>query len=351
LKVIWHFYANRVNMGDWASALGVRQFLSESIQDELTFVDHFLSQEITDKEMSEINEKADLIVVGGGGLFFRKDFPLGWYWNITPQQLAAIRCPIVVYAVGLNDVAYTNCENWLLNQHSIDGIVQVVNRAALVGVRDKWTLDWLQKQTPKQVFLVPCPAMFYRGNHQEEHVQDDLIGINIVPLSRIRNKRAFLSFMDKLLTWICGEGFRVVYLCHGSRPHDGIQEISRYHSGSVITPNDPAELLKAYNSVRLVIGMRAHAIIFAFNRNRPVFTISYARKCEAFLNMLGMECYSAKWKPFPLFGINPYVMKKMKFKIYDLLQQTVEVRDSWQHYQAIYKQYNQEFAKRVAKLL
>lgn len=351
LKVIWHFYANQVNMGDWASALGIRQFLSASIPEDVEFVDHFLSQELAAREVDEINKRADLVVVGGGGLWFRKDLPLGWYWNTKPEQLCAIRCPIILYSVGLNDVEYGRSRKWSLDQHAINGILQVTQRAALVGVRDHWTFGWLNRWNVTDPYLVPCPSMFLRGNAGEGSAQDDVIGINIAPLGRIRNESVFLTMMGKLLDWIIAKGFRVKYLCHSPSANDSILRLCEHFPGELIVPHNPFELLDAYASTKMIIGMRLHSILFSFNRDRPVFAMTYSRKCEALLKLLDIENYSIRWSPSPIWGVGPFALRKAKSKIRELLEHTSEFQHSWQYYRNLYQRYNEEFAARAACLL
>ncbi len=361
MKVIWHFYANQVNMGDWASALGIRQFLSASIHDNVGFVDRFLLQEVTDSEVDEINRRADLVVVGGGGLWFRKDLPLGWYWNIKPEQLHALRCPIVLYSIGLNDIEYFRPARWALDQHAIDGILQVVNRAALVGVRDYWTLNWLKKRNISDAYLVPCPSMFLEGDTgKEQFGQGDVIGINIASVVRLADKRSFFAMIENLIGWIMTNGFRVRYLCHDSQPHNEILQLAERFPGDLIIPQSPFELLRGYASVKIVIGMRAHSILFAFNQNRPIFAITYSRKCEAFLKLLDVENYSIKWSPSLLWAVFPFIWKwaagplahrKAKSKICRLVENASKVQSSWQYYRNLYRRYNEEFAARVATLL
>ena len=55
--------------------------------------------------VDQMNEEADLILIGGGGLiFFRPEdeSASGWSFNIEMEKLRGISKPIVVYAVGYN---------------------------------------------------------------------------------------------------------------------------------------------------------------------------------------------------------------------------------------------------------
>ena len=350
MKVIWHFYANKVNMGDWASMLGIRQFLSAAISQEIDFVDHLLLHEVTKREVDEINRSADIVVVGGGGLWRRTDLPLGWLWNITPELLCAIRCPIVFYSIGLNKEYHRSTE-FVLNQRATSGIVQAVQRAALVGVRDYWTLDWLCNLNVCEPYLVPCPSMLLQVDNRVESVQNDIIGLNTVPLGRIAKRNASFALMEDLLEWVVSEGFKLRYLCHSPHPTDFSLQLQDIFPGDLVAPRNPYELLNSYASVKMVIGMRAHSILFAFNQNRPVFAVRYNQKCEAFMKLLGVEHYSIPWPQYRLWGAGPFTLRKVKTKIHELMNEISEIQHSWQNYRTLYRRYNEEFAAKVASLL
>lgn len=352
MKVIWHFYANQVNMGDWASALGIRQFVSASTPKKIQYLDRFLLDPITDEDIDAINQTADLVLVGGGGLWRRRDdLPSGWLWNITPNQLRAIRRPIVVYAVGLNE-EYKRPATWSIERNGVEGIRQIVDQAALVGVRDYWTLDWLDQQRTQMdnIFLVPCPSMLLGEAPQPDAVQRDVIGINLVPSSRMAKADAFFGEIQKILGWLRAEGFAIKYLCNSSTAEDSVIRLAEAYPGDVVIPHSPSDLLAAYGSVRMVVGMRAHAILLAFNRNVPVFSIGYNRKCEAFLQLLKAEEYLVKWNP-STWSLKPDLYRKAVPKIVSLIERTSEIQHVWQDLRASYRAYNQTFATRITQLL
>lgn len=96
-------YYKALNMGDTVLSACVRRTLSQLCG--MSFP-HLVSvdEPVTDALIETINQ-ADLLVIGGGGLFLpdtNKNSVSGWQWAIPPDQLKKIRVPIVVYTVGYN---------------------------------------------------------------------------------------------------------------------------------------------------------------------------------------------------------------------------------------------------------
>ena len=60
---------------------------------------------VTADLISTINESADAVIVGGGGLFLGDTNPnarSGWQWNISRELLSRLEKPLIVFAVGNN---------------------------------------------------------------------------------------------------------------------------------------------------------------------------------------------------------------------------------------------------------
>ena len=111
MKKIFHIYANLVNLGDWGSALGIRKLLREVIDEPIEYREHFTSYKSSHRRnlVAEINNEYDAVIIGGGGLFLKKNngyfdsnWPLGILINFSKRELAQIKPPIFFFSVGIN---------------------------------------------------------------------------------------------------------------------------------------------------------------------------------------------------------------------------------------------------------
>lgn len=350
MRTIRHYYANRENMGDWAAALGIRQFLSAAVSDELRFVDCRLCDPVTDDDVDEINRTTDLVIVGGGGLLLSIGWPSGWMWNVRHEQMQAIKCPIVLYAIGFND-EYKHRKARVRAARSTEGIRCSAQIAALVGARDRATLEWMRQQNLGNADLVPCPSMFLRPRNESPQPDESRMGINVVPSSRVEKNDALLGVMKDLIEWLTEKGLAITYLPHAEKPNDNILALQEAFPGQLIRPRDPYELLEAYAAVKAVIGMRGHSTLFAFNRDRPVFGLTYNRKCEEFLRLLGIEQYSMPWRPRRFFRSTRVIRRRLKTQVQEFLDHGEEIRETWKSCRAFCRECNEQFSARVAALL
>ncbi len=350
MKCVRHFYANRANMGDWASALGVQQSIRDASPDEVEFHEHFLSSPVSDRDIDEINEEANLVVVGGGGLLFRKNFPLGWYWNITPDRLARLRPPIVLYSIGLNS-EHVRAQEWKLRPESIEGIGRVMGAAALVGLRDGWSLRWASETFGRDFEFAPCPSLFLRSlAGKGEHGSTSTVGVNLVPRNKLRNGARFLDAMKGLLLHLADQGLLIRFLCHAQEPEDMVAELAQVVPSEVFCPKDPLALLAEYGDVGTILCVRAHAALLAFNQNTPFCNIEYNTKCQAFLTMLNSDERMIRW-PGRFWTTAGTFGRRVDSQLERLRAESDRIRTEWEPLRADLRERNECFAAAAVRLM
>ncbi len=64
------------------------------------------------------------------------------------------------------------------------------------------------------------------------------------------------------------------------------------NSARVLTDSSPESLYRAIGQCDVVLGMRLHALIFAFLHRRPFVALSYDPKVGEFLSAAGIEGFS-----------------------------------------------------------
>lgn len=348
--MIWHYYANRVNLGDWASALGIQQFVNQQAGQMLDYTERFLLDAVPDSDIDAINDSAKVVIVGGGGLWRKTDLPSGWLWNITQEQLARIKVPIVLYGVGLNVELY-NAQTWFPSAQSIRLIQQVVEQAALVGVRDEWTRQWALKHGMPKAQLIPCPSMFVEPDSALDTVPvQPMVGINVLGSERLPRPAFSMQVIGNMVRWLQSAGYQPYYISQISVPRDTQTQLQAQYPGESIVPQTVTELLQAYQQTQFVVGMRAHALLLSFNRNKPAFSLSYNHKNDAFMQLLQVAEHQMRWEP-RRYTLAPLVSRQLQRKLARFIVDVPTIQNRWEPLRQHYHQLNAQFAQQIVDLL
>src|SRR5688572_2032953 len=107
---VFHFDIKTLgNYGDTILFEAVRQiFQGYGNRDVFRFSgSRNLRDVVNPKLVRAVNDNYDAVVIGGGGLFLADTNPnerSGWQWNISIEQLQRIQKPLIVFAVGNNQI-------------------------------------------------------------------------------------------------------------------------------------------------------------------------------------------------------------------------------------------------------
>ena len=282
---IAHFYANKENLGDFGSAFQARKFIDQSSPFTNTYFDFFFRDEVSTKTVDFISKNCDLILIGGGGLLSNSPTLRKWLISFG-RQLPNIKkheIPYFVYSVGFNE-EYANPKRWKLDKRTISCIRQIYKNAQLSSVRDKWSQQQLLQKTGILSPVIPCPASTVLSPKQEEM---NSIGINLVPESRIRNKKLFKQKMANLLVWIKEGGWEIRYISHSGKTEDSILSMNNIVQGEIVKSSTPDILVANYSKNLLNITMRAHAMLFSLSAKKPSINLAYNKKCLSFSQEIG----------------------------------------------------------------
>src|SRR5690554_2153129 len=99
---VMHAYCLNYNYGDYALGYGVKNIFRR-----LFNISHFgecnlQGQVFDDYFINLINEKYDLLVIGGGGIIHGAHWPQGWFWLIEQENIKKIKIPFIIYGAGYN---------------------------------------------------------------------------------------------------------------------------------------------------------------------------------------------------------------------------------------------------------
>lgn len=118
-----------------------------------------LRREVDEAAVARINATADAVVIGGGGLFLQDTSPnrlSGWQWKISPEALAALEVPLIVYALGDNRFPGQPEFDDLMRSH----VSQVLEQSAFFGLRNTGSMATMGALLARQdrINFQPCPT-------------------------------------------------------------------------------------------------------------------------------------------------------------------------------------------------
>jgi polysaccharide pyruvyl transferase WcaK-like protein len=250
--MIHHVFANKSNIGDWLSALGIQSLLPGA-----TINEHLCDQPFVDKTSAALRKVSadDLIVVGGGGLFMDYFEP---FW--TQFEPIAERVPFCIWGVGYCDLKLEP------SRAPTELLQRIVDRARLCVVRDDLSRRHLGRPSlPEPVF---CPSLSVVQPSAE-------LGFGLMQVDNYTTVGA--AAYDVYTP--AAEAFAE----RTGRPYRS--------TSNRITPGHTRELealLKKYAAADLVVSSALHGCILGIGMGKKVLAISGDYKIEQFMDAVGL---------------------------------------------------------------
>ena len=326
---VWHIGAWNRNIGDWALAYQLHRLLNEQGRVRgLAFRFYMVDSQRTyfhQALVDQMNEEADLILIGGGGLIFHRPEDKsvsGWSFNIEPEKLQRIAKPIVVYAVGYNRFGFDQTE---FPAATAPHLRLLQSKASLFSVRNSGTRGTLIERyglNPGKLDIVPDPGicLFDRPIAiPKKRSGAPVIAVNWAgdrpnlryPAPHEENARYFLNTLKSaLLKCVKETNAQVMFLPHlmnvDSDMYDEFAE--GFPEGSIFSIHrelpylyaPPGEILyphipfftNVFRQADVLIGMRLHNCILAFGAGRPFITLGSHPKLRFFAEDVGLARYN-----------------------------------------------------------
>lgn len=326
---VWHIGAWNRNIGDWALAHSMHRLLNEQAHERGLHLCFSLVDSQRTKFhpalVDQMNEEADLILVGGGGLiFFRTEDQSvsGWSFNIAPADLERLRPPVVVYGIGYNRFAYDPSG---FPEATGPHLRQLQAKAALFSVRNQGTRQALVEQfglDPAGIDVIPDPAIRLYDRPIEVPARRGLgpiIAINWAgdrpqhryPAPAEANAQYFFDVLRQALRR-CVEQLdaQVMFLPHLNHVDTDEYEAfaADFPTGTIFSTHlelpflypPPGELLaphvpfftNVYRQAGLVLTMRFHSAVLAFGAGTPFLRIGSHPKLRYFVAETGVPDYA-----------------------------------------------------------
>ena len=319
-KTIWHVGGYNRNYGDFVLLESIRENLEKQRDIPLNFVDvdcqstHFFSELI-----DELNEKADMLLIGGGGFIMNRheDNSLsGWQWSIKNEDIAKIKIPIVVYGIGYNKFNY---DNRGFKEQMNQSLIITQKKAKLFSVRNNGTKEELIKRglNENDIEVIPDSGMFISPRPINAKFLNSgrmLIGLNFVsdrpqytyPDDYNNTKNIVMENLIETCKYFVEKYNAVIINIDHIPVLDGelntkfknglgadnylvlSEEIPEIYPPSLINSHFLAYI---YEKMNIVIGMRGHSNIISFGMGTPFISMGSHNKNRFFTKDIGEERY------------------------------------------------------------
>jgi hypothetical protein len=245
----------------------------------------------------------DGIIIGGGGLFLRDSNPnnlSGWQWSCSVEALKQLDVPLAVFAVGYNRFRGQPDFKPVFRDH----LKLLAEKSVYIGLRNEGSIraikSYLPKELQSKVRFQPCPTTLCRYLYPElckkpQNKNKPILALNCA-FDRIE-----LRLGDRTETILTNLANAVKELSS----HCDIRYMSHTKSDHLMFPYlkkagvsfnqvdlfnvHPREVVKAYVTPDLAIGMRGHAQMIPLGCGTPILSLVSHDKMHWFLEDIGQK--------------------------------------------------------------
>jgi polysaccharide pyruvyl transferase WcaK-like protein len=290
------------NAGDKLLPIMVRDVISRAVDSPVRWDAEHVHQEVDAKSLAMLN-RADAVVIGGGGLFLKDTNPnqlSGWQWSCSVDALDAIRSPLAVFAVGYNRFRGQDDFDPVFERH----LRRLLDKAMFVGLRNSGSIEAISRYRPprlaEKVMFQPCPTTLATRLYPDLFDRFDAPRDRPIALNCAFD-RASLRFgdnADAVLDQI-GEAMRLLaadhpieYFAHMPADEAMLPVLEAWGVPFTLRrlyKHDPRQILEIYAQPSVVLGMRGHAQMVPFGCGRPIISLASHDKLWYFLRDTGLE--------------------------------------------------------------
>lgn len=255
---------------------------------------------LTQAAVNAANAEADLIVVGGSNLY---EGSFNWPWGVHVDADAILNLRVPLFLLGLGTGSNFNSPLHQPSARAQHEIRLLNDYAALSGVRDALTLDWLGRQGVTKARLLGDPAAFI-FNYPFQANRGEQVLVTIPPRRIWTSRRQFWKAQSlgrpifralvKLTKTLINEGQQVVVVCNDPADLPVAEDLfSSWLPQPVICPETPDDYFRLLSNSKAVVSGRLHTAVVAFSLGIPFFLIDIDGRTQGFLQTYGLEQWSA----------------------------------------------------------
>lgn len=243
---------------------------------------------------------SDIVLLGPGGLMDDragldlqgKIFPMGIYAYLFPLMLAeAAQKPMLAVGVGVDT----------FTTERVKALVQdIFPKMHYIGVRDEYSRLCLENVGIKNTRVSPDLSFLYSGNRfmqNKEKAREKILGVNLRPAAK-----AAITEIVSAVNFFLQNGWEIHFIaaqgkvdeqllkqCIHAIEKSGMPNVKR--KVEIILPRSTEETLTALSEVSMVLAMRLHINIMAWQMNVPSLLLAYDTKVKSLAEILGLSTY------------------------------------------------------------
>jgi polysaccharide pyruvyl transferase CsaB len=298
-----------MNLGDEAILTGIITQLRASIPVEITvfsrYPDDTLKRHnveravpvraLTRRDMQSEIDRLDLLILGGGGIFFDADAEIYLREAFIAHEVGV---PLAIYAVSAGPLHSPSARNALRD---------ALNSAVIITVRDRMAYRLLEDVgVNREIHLTADPALLLQpGKLSLDAIKAEgvvferhLVGFSVRergPAAPDIDPEEYYALLANAADFIVDRLDADIVLVSMERTdiqhsHAVVAHMQNAERAEVLRQSySPQEILALMGHFEFAVGMRLHFLIFAALCGVPFVPLPYESKISGFLQDLGME--------------------------------------------------------------
>ncbi len=237
----------------------------------------------TRREGLEAIKNADLVILGGGGLFTDEESeraPMIWATQVEP--CIRLKKPFICYGQSVGPLKEPNAKKLTK---------KVFNAAAAIHVRDQASREELMKLGVEKVITVGTdPAFSWLKTLPKRRNNGNRLAVSLRFWTGV-NTRTWKPLLKEIKEWASAQGLEPELIAMDLR--SSLENKMLESTGLKVNyPQSAREAFEFFQNSRLAVNMRLHASIFSTMAGTPTVILSYSQKVEGLFKSLGHKTWN-----------------------------------------------------------
>jgi len=281
LKIAHLHVWDQHNKGDVGIVLAVQELLFQKFPGcQIKDFPLTILQDGKKKEITDIN-KADLVVIGGGGIFY------SYFLPYNKKIIKAIKKPIILFGVGyIREVDAPK-----LSSRAINSATFLIQQAKLVGVRDNNTKKFFVQHgaDKNKIKVIGDPAILLSEKKSNLKLNGQIkIGLNLNYSGWLgfgRWQSDILPAYQEIAEYFQRKYQAQVYYLQHHPGEDKIYPELKIKNLEVINL-PPHQQKYIYGQLDLIVGMMLHVGVMALGAGTPEISVAYDLRNYSFAKFI-----------------------------------------------------------------
>lgn len=276
--------------------------------------------------------KSDLVIIGGGGIFFDNEPWVSFRKNLFEWQLR-----LFFARLFRKKVIFLWFSIEVKNEKNQEKLVKIFRSTDVIFPRDGRSVEILKKfnifaeELYDSVFLIPSYSKKWKKLPKK-------IGISLrggfLSQEEWEELKKFIRFLDE-------KNFEIIFISHsffGKKEHNDIKIVEHYFGNVYKITTTMEETMKMYEELDMVIAMRFHSVLLSAQHGIPVLIIPYGPKIQSLSQNL-------QWQDFVI-DMNSFTSEQFQEKFLYIYNDFENMQEKIsQRYREVHKNFLQKMNK------